>query len=51
METSNIINSINAKYLSVFGESPNKPEIKIPIDFDDFEIENLKFSGKKIIQR
>ena len=37
METSNIINSINAKYLSVFGEKPNKPEIKIPIDFDDFE--------------
>ena len=47
METSNIINSINAKYLSVFGEKPNKPEIKIPIDFDDFEIENLKLISKK----
>ena len=47
METSNIINSINAKYLSVFGEKPNKPEIKIPIDFDDFEIENLKLTSKK----
>ena len=46
METSNIINSINAKYLSVFGEKPNKPEIKIPIDFDDFEIENLKLISK-----
>ena len=47
METSNIINSINAKYLSVFGEKPNKPEIKIPIDLDDFEIENLKLISKK----
>ena len=46
METSNIINSINATYLSVFGEKPNKPEIKIPIDFDDFEIENLKLISK-----
>ena len=51
METSNIINSINAKYLSVFGEKPNKPEIKIPTDLDDFEIENLKLISKKIIQK
>ena len=46
METSNIINSINAKYLSIFGNNPVKPEIKIPIDHEKFDIENLKLMVK-----
>ena len=46
METSNIINSIKAKYFSIFGKSPAEPEIKIPTDHEKFEIEDLKLMGK-----
>ncbi len=46
METSNIINSIKAKYLSIFGNNPIKPEIKIPTDHEKFDIENLKLMVK-----
>ena len=46
METSNIINAIKAKYLSIFGNNPVKPEIKIPTDYKKFDIETLKLMVK-----
>ena len=42
LEASNNINSIKAKFFSIFGKSPVEPEIKIPIDHQKFEIEDLK---------
>ena len=47
LETLNMINSINAKYLSIFGRKPDQPEIKIPTDYEKFEIQKLKSTGKK----
>ena len=51
LETSNMINAIKAKYISIFGKSPKNPEIIIPTNSKKFDIENLKSVGKKIIQR
>ena len=42
LEASNNINSLKAKFFSIFGKNPVKPEIKIPIDHQKFEIEDLK---------
>ena len=47
LETFNIIDSINAKYLSIFGSKPDNPEIIIPTDYGKFEIQKLKSIGKK----
>ena len=47
LETSNIINAIKAKYISIFGKSPKNPEIIIPTNSKKFDIENLKSVGKK----
>ena len=47
LETLNMINSINAKYLSIFGKKPDQPEIKIPTDYEKFEIQKLKSTGGK----
>ena len=47
LETFNIINSLNAKYLSMFGRKPDNPEIIIPTDYEKFEIQKLKSIGKK----
>ena len=46
MESLNIINSIKAKYLSIFGVSPTNPEIIIPLEEKQFDEENLIAEGK-----
>ena len=46
MESLNIINSIKAKYLSIFGVSPINPEIIIPLEEKQFDEENLIAEGK-----
>ena len=46
MESLNIINSIKAKYLSIFGVSPTNPEIIIPLEEKQFDEEDLIAEGK-----
>ena len=46
MESLNIINSIKAKYLSIFGVSPTNPEIIIPLEEKQFDEEDLISEGK-----
>ena len=46
MESLNIINSIKAKYLSIFGVSPTNPEIIIPLEEKQFDEEDLIAGGK-----
>ena len=46
MESLNIINSIKAKYLSIFGASPTNPEIIIPLEEKQFDEEDLIAEGK-----
>ena len=46
MESLNIINSIKAKYLSIFGVSPTNPEIIIPLEEKQFDKEDLIAEGK-----
>ncbi len=46
MESLNIINSIKAKYLSIFGVSPTNPEIIIPLEEKRFDEEDLIAEGK-----
>lgn len=46
MESLNIINSIKAKYLSIFGVSPTNPEIFIPLEEKQFDDVNLIAEGK-----
>ncbi len=46
MESLNIINSIKAKYLSIFGVSPTNPEIIIPLEEKQFDEEDLITEGK-----
>ena len=46
MESLNIINSIKAKYLSIFGVSPTNPEIIIPLEEKQLDEENLIAEGK-----
>ncbi len=47
MESLNIINSIKAKYLSIFGVSPTNPEIIIPLEEKQFDEKSLIIEGKK----
>ena len=47
MESLNIINSIKAKYLSIFGVNPSNPEIIIPLKEKQFEEKSLIAEGKK----
>ena len=46
MGSLNIINSIKAKYLSIFGVSPTNPEIIIPLEEKQFDEEDLIAKGK-----
>lgn len=46
MESLNIINSIKAKYLSIFGVSPTNPEIIIPLEEKKFDEKDLIAEGK-----
>ena len=46
MESLNIINSIKAKYLSIFGVGPSVPEIIIPLEEKKFDEKKLIAEGK-----
>ena len=46
MESLNVINSIKAKYLSIFGVSPTNPEIIIPLEEKKFDEKDLIAEGK-----
>ena len=40
LETLNMINSINAKYLSIFGKNPINQKLKIPTDYENLKYKN-----------
>ena len=47
LETFNIINSINAKYLSIFGRKPDNPEIIIPTDYENLKFKKVEINRKE----